>query len=94
MASTDFLTESLATWRYDRKGLIDEVENIRSTIDYHQRSLANGSDTLGVQRLLEVALSDLEDAVQVLEVLISTLPKGRESESVKALLDDALEALE
>ncbi|MCW8985808.1 MAG: DUF1570 domain-containing protein [Thermoanaerobaculales bacterium] len=34
-----------------------------------------------------------EDAVKVLEVLISTLPEGRESESVKALLNDALEAL-
>ena len=35
-----------------------------------------------------------EDVVRVLEVLLPTLPKGRESESVKALLNDAIRALE
>jgi len=35
-----------------------------------------------------------EDVVRVLEKLLPTLPKGRESDSVKALLDDALKALD
>jgi hypothetical protein len=34
-----------------------------------------------------------DDAVRILEALVSTLPEGREAESVKALLDDALAAI-
>jgi len=68
--------------------LDDRIREIRRTLDYNLFvDQYNRAVDLYNNR-------QYEDAVQVLEALISTLPKGRESESVKALLDDALEALE
>jgi len=68
--------------------LNDRIREIRRTLDYNLfLDQYNRAVDFYNKR-------QYEDAVQVLEVLISTLPKGRESESVKALLDDALEALE
>ena len=56
MSRTNFLTESLATWQDDRNGLIDEVENIRSTkFDFRPTPEVRSVREM-VQHILEVAM--------------------------------------
>jgi uncharacterized damage-inducible protein DinB len=56
MAKIDFLKESLATWQYDRRGLIDEIENIRSTQFDFRPTPAVRSVREMIQHILEVAM--------------------------------------
>lgn len=56
MPNTNFLTESLSTWRDDRQGLIDEVENIRATkFDFRPTPEVRSVREL-IQHILEVAM--------------------------------------
>ena len=56
MPKTNFLTESLATWRDDRQGLIDEVENIRATkFDFRPTPEVRSVREM-IQHILEVAM--------------------------------------
>lgn len=56
MSRINFLTESLATWRHDRKGLIDEVANIRSTkFDFRPTPEVRSVREM-IQHILEVAM--------------------------------------
>jgi uncharacterized damage-inducible protein DinB len=53
---TNFLTESLSTWRHDRQGLIDEVENIRAIkFDFRPTPEVRSVREL-IQHILEVAM--------------------------------------
>ena len=71
-----------------REWLDDRIREIRRAVDYnHYVDEYNRAVDFYNKR-------QYEDVVQVLEVLLRTLPKGRESDSVKALLNDAIRALE
>lgn len=68
--------------------LDDRIREIRRAVDYNRYvdQYNRAVDFYNKQRY--------EEVVRVLEVLLTTLTEGRESDSVKALLDDALKALD
>jgi len=68
--------------------LADRIRDIRRTVDYN-------SFVDKYNRAVDFYNKrQYEDAVRVLEALLATLTEDRESDSVKALLDDALKALD
>ena len=68
--------------------LDDRIAEIHRTLNYNRY-------VDGYNRAVESYNSrQFAAAVRILEELLATLPEGRESESVKAFLSDALEALE
>jgi tetratricopeptide (TPR) repeat protein len=67
--------------------LDDRIAEIQQAVDYNRY-------VDEYNRAVELYnLRRYREAVRVLEGLLATLPEGRESEAVKALLNDALEAL-
>jgi tetratricopeptide (TPR) repeat protein len=71
-----------------REWLADRIRDIRRTVDYNSY-VDNYNRAVDFYNKRQY-----EDAVRVLEALLATLTEDRESDSVKALLDDALEALD
>jgi tetratricopeptide (TPR) repeat protein len=71
-----------------KEWLDDRIAEIQRTLDYNRY-------VDEYNRAVEFYNSrQFREAVQILEDLLATLPEGREAKSVKALLDDAREALE
>jgi len=71
-----------------KKWLDDRITEIRRTLDYNRY-------VDEYNRAVEAYNShQFGQAVKILQELLAILPEGRQSESVKALLNDALEALE
>jgi uncharacterized protein YicC (UPF0701 family) len=91
----------------DFEGALEFLEAMRSRLGAEQQKwldkrIAEIQRTLNYNRYVDEYNRAVEfynsrefrQAVQILEELLATLPEGRESDSVKALLHDALEALE